>query len=461
MWCRSMRFLKIFDKKKFSLFVIFSFISSFSIYASHNASRYFPFLERPAEYVLKGKSHVSPSFFYIKADTAFARGGGNAGIPELYGKYDLRDVIASLEKVKGAGFVNPIEAEKGPNDAWLNKSIRFSVNGKVKARGLILNYEQAFRAHGQFLSWKGLSVGLSFPLMHVNTSDNFYFLASESDTQVQNLKPGELDQLNRIRRKTHDELGLQGGDWTKSGVGDIDLHAGLNYNWDHKWLMRSIDLNFRLGTTIPTGPNYDIDVPSAVSFMGNGHWSLYFDVLPELELKQDWKIGLMLGFMYQFNNTRTLRLPVFQEPALFSALISDVKTDPGFSFKFSPYFIAENLTDGVDFQLRYTYLRHHDDKWIDSRVNPSVKSYLNQEVGTTMWEGKDLTQEDISNNIASKKDLTRWRMHYITLELVYDSSEAGNNWVLDPKIFLTYDYQFSGNGSCKSHQLTLGVQASF
>ncbi|MBD3272831.1 hypothetical protein GF385_00570 [Candidatus Dependentiae bacterium] len=459
-----MRFLNKFCNNKFhkiffNLFVII-FIFNF-LNASHNTSRYFPFLERPAEYVNKRKSHVSPSLFYIKADTAFSRGGGNAGIPELYGKYDLRDVIASLEKVKGAGFTNPIEEERGPGDAWLNKSIRFRVNGKIKSRGFLFNYEQCFRASGNFLHWKGLSLGTSFPLMHVNTSDNFYFLEKDSDNALKNLRSGELDQLNRIRRKTNEELDVQGGDWTKSGVGDVDLHAGLNFNWGHKWLMRSIDLNFRLGTTIPTGVNSYIDYPSSVSFMGNGHWTLYFDVLPEFELKQDWKIGLLLGAMYQFNNTRTLRIPVYQEPAIFSALIANVKIDPGYTIKFSPYFIAENLTDGIDFQLRYTYLRHSNDKWIDTRSDPAIKSYLNQEVGTTMWEGKDLTEEDISNNIAAKENLTRWRMHYISLELVYDSKEAGNNWILDPKIFLTFDYQFSGNGSCKTHQLTLGVQAHF
>ncbi|MFH1461509.1 MAG: hypothetical protein ABIF12_00990 [bacterium] len=460
MWCRLMRFFKFFNKKIFILLVSLFFIKSF-INASHNTSRYFPFLERPAEYVIKRKSHVSPSLFYIKADTAFSRGGGNTGIPELYGLYDLRDVIASLEKVNGAGFVNPIEAERGPNDAWLNKSIKFKVNGKVKARGLLLNYEQYTRVHGNFLSFRGLSFGTSIPLMYVNTSDSFYFVEKDSDSQFQNLRDGELDQLNRIRRKTNDLLGLQGGDWTKSGIGDVDLHSGLNFNWDHKWLMRSIDLNFRLGATVPTGANSDKDYSSAVSFMGNGHASLYFDILPELELKQDWKVGLLLSAMYQFNNTRKFRLPVYQEPALFSALVSDVKIDPGMTFKFSPYFIAENLTDGINFQFRYTYLRHNDDKWLDYRSNPVIKSYLNQEVGTEIWQGKVLTEKEINDNIFAKENLTRWRMHYISLEIVYDSRQAGNNWILDPKIFLTFDYQVNGNGSCKSHQLTLGLQAQF
>jgi hypothetical protein len=459
MWCRSMKFLNL-SKKNISLLILFLLGNSF-LNASHNTSRYFPFLERPAEYVIKRRSHVSPSLFYIKADTASKRGGGNAGIPELYGEYDLRDIIASLRQVNGASFIDPIVEERGAGDAWIDKSIKFKVNGKTKARGFLLNYEQYVRVRGQYLSFRGMNLGLSVPLMYVNTSDNFYFLESSSDTVVKNLRSGELDQLNRIRRKTNDDLGLLGGNWTKTGPGDIDLHAGLNFYWDHKWLMRSIDLNFRLGTTAPTGVNSNKNYSSSLSFMGNGHWSIYFDMLSEFELKQDWKIGVLASAMYQFNNTRTFRLPVYQEPAIFSALVSGLKVDPGMTFKFSPYFVAQNLTDGIDFQVRYTYLRHNNDKWIDERENPTIKSYLNQEVGTEIWTGKNLTQEDIDNNIASKTNLTRWRMHYISLELVYDSKDAGNNWVLNPKIFLTFDYQFNGNGSSKTHQLTLGVQGTF
>lgn len=456
-----MVFKKINKKLILVLIQIFLNIFFIELNASHNTSRYFPFLERPAEYVTKRTSHVSPSLFITDASTAFARGGGNAGIPELYGQYDLRDVIASLQQVKGPTYINPIERERGPADAWLDKSIKFRVNGKIKSVGLLLNYEQYLKISGFNLKMKGVSFGASVPLMQVNTSDSFVFNPTGSDNAVQNLRDGELDQLNRIRRTVNDDLGVLAGDWTKDGLGDLDLHASLNYNWDHKWLMRSIDLNFRLGVTAPIGVNSDVTYPSSASFMGDGHWSTYFDILPEFELKQDWCIGLLLGFMYQLENTRSVRTPVYQEPANFSALSIRLKTDPGMTFKISPYLSAKNLTDGIDFHVRYTYLRHNDDKYYDDRSGNFVKSYLNQDVGTEIWTGKNLTQKDITDNIASKANLTRWRMHYITFEILYNSKEAGNNWVLDPSFFMTYDYQFSGNGSCKTHQFTVGVQAKF
>jgi hypothetical protein len=445
-----LRFIKI------SVAGVALFFATISVFATHNTSRYFPFLERPEEYVIRKRSHISPSLFYSKASTAFKRGGGNTGIPELWGKYDLKDVIGGLEKVKRGTlgtFVNPIETERGPGDSWVNKSIKYQVDGKLKALGIILNYEQDFK-------WNGFQAGASIPLMHLNASERFSFLGAASDWELQSLRGGELLQLDRIRRAVHKELGLQGGDWTKSGFGDLDLHLRWNYNWDHKLRMKSIDLNLQTGVVIPTGVTSDISYSPSVSFMGNGHWTWYFDIVPKFELKQDWKLGFMFGYAHQFNNSRKLKVPVYKEPAIFSALIADVKIDPGDTFKVSPYFTLGNLTDGVDFHVRYTYLRHNMDSWYDKRKDPAIKSYLNQEAGTEI-SGVELTAEDISKNIAEKENLSLWRMHYITLQFTYDTKEANNNWVLDPIIYATFDYQFSGNGSCKTHQLTIGAELHF
>jgi hypothetical protein len=419
--------------------------SSF-VFGTHNTSRYFPFLERPAEYVIKNKSHISPSLFFAKASTAFKRGGGNTGIPELWGKYDLRDVIDSLRKVKGNTY-DPIAAENAPA-VWDNESIKYKVGGKVKVRGLVLNYEQD-------LKFSGLQAGCSLPVVHINTNDSFAFVSADSANVFKNLRDGEVAQLDRIRRTVNNDLGLKGGDWTKTGFGDLDLHLRFNHRWDYELMMRSIDLNLQTGLVVPTGIRSDIDYPSSVSLMGNGHWGTYFDIIPEFELKQDWKFGMILGAAYQFKNTRNLRISTYQEPAIFSALVGKLTVDPGMTFKLSPYIIAENLTDGLDFQFRYTYLRHNKDNYTDARDNKTIKSYLNQEAG------RDVTAENISTNISQKKDLSKWRSHYLTLELVYDSKEAGNDWVLSPNVYMTFDYQFSGNAVCKTHQLTLGVELHF
>lgn len=434
-------------------FLLLTFLGNSIVFCTHNTSRYFPFLERPADYVLHNKSHVAPAFFITRASTADKRGGGEAGIPELWGKYDLNDVIDSLEKVCGDDFVNPIITERGEGDSWIDKSIRFKVEGKIKSRGFLVNYEQ-------LLGWHNLSAGLFLPVMHVNTSDRFTFLPEDSDSALRNLRDGEFFQLDRILRQTNNSLGLRGGDWTKTGVGDLDLHASWKNSWDYKLLMKNIYLSLRAGTTIPTGTLSDINYASSVSFMGNGHWSLYFDVASEFVLKQDWTFGVILGFVHQFKNSRRLRIPVYEEPAIFSALKADVEIDPGMTFKFSPYIIAQNLTDGINFEARYTYLRHNKDTWKDKRCNPQVRSYLNQQVGAQFGD-KTLTQEDICCNIAQKKDLSLWRAHYFTFMVTYDSKDAGNDWMLSPIIYASLDYNMNGNAFCKTYQFTLGVQLHF
>jgi hypothetical protein len=229
--------------------------------------------------------------------------------------------------------------------------------------------------------------------------------------------------------------------------------------------MKSIDLNIRSGITVPIGTKSDNNYPSSVSFMGNGHWSFYFDTITELELKQDWKFGFLVSAIYQFRNSRKLRIPVYKEPAVFSALVADVQIDPGMTFKLSPYIIAANLTDGINFLLRYSYLRHNKNKWKDKRKDPNIKSYLSQI--ERLMSGEQITSIDIEKNIQEKKDLSKWRAHYFSLEVNYDSNEAGNDWVLDPIVYLNYDYQFSGNGSCKtipifflSHFLSISLSST-
>ena len=260
--------IRSFFSRLLSVCLIYLFLCTGFLIASHNTSRYFPFVERPEEIFLRNRSHISPSIFFAKASTAFKRGGGNTGIPELWGKYDLRDVINSLEVVTGA--TNPIIEEQGPASPWIDQEIKFRVDGKVKAKGLLINYQQD-------IGWNNISVGASIPIMHVNNFDRFAFLESDSAMAVQNLNAGELAQLDRIKRRAHNLLDLKGGDWVQTGLGDLDVQARCGIDWDHVLMMRRIDLVLQSGFTVPFGSNSDIDYPCSVSFMGNGHWSIYFD----------------------------------------------------------------------------------------------------------------------------------------------------------------------------------------
>lgn len=410
-------------------------------FTSHNTSRYFPLIENTHDYIIKNRSHFKPSFFYVNASTAHRRGGSTGGIPELWGFYDLNNVIGSLQAVNPAA--SPIVDVTGSTD-FVGKSIKFRVDSKISGVGLGLGWEQD-------LKWCGFQVGAWLPIMSVKTTARYSFNRAGSDPifNNSNLTPDEsFNQeltVDSIRRKTHQLIGFAGNETTQTGFGDLDLHLRWNHIFDHVLLMRSIDINFQAGAIAPTGVTSTKRYPTSLSLAGNGSWGLYGDFISEFELKQDTTVGLILGFMHQFHNKRTVRLSVAQEPTIFSALIGKVKMKPGGTLKVSPYFTLGNLTDGLDFQVRYTYLRHSIDRWEDLRSDKSIPSYL-----TTG-----------GNIVAQKEDLSKWRSHYITLQVSYDALAAMKCWKFDPMMFVSYDIPIGGNGISKTHQLSMGAQLHF
>lgn len=444
--------MKHLKKNKFCLLLSLSlFLTSFAF--SHSSSRYFPFIERPEEFLFSKKINFTPSVFLTTASTAFRRSGGNGGIPELWGDYDLKDIIFALKQVNGPGYTDPTTSIKSSPD-WEGKSIGFKVDGKINSRGVNLGYRQD-------LGFAGLWFGANIPFMYVSSSNRFTFRDDASNVDISNLGPGEKYLVERIRSKVHKDLGIKGVDWSKTGFGDLDLHIGWKNRWDHELLMRSIDLSVKFGLLFPTGEKSQVDYPMSVSFMDGGHWGLNLNVLTQFELKQDLKVGFILGISYLFKNTRELRIPVYMEPAIFSPLKDDVTINPGNTYKFSPYIVFENLSDGLHVQGRYTYLRHSFDCWTVFGKNDPNETYLTQTHRDVVGYDDYLTEENIKENIRYKKDLTLRRAHYVSLEVTYDSKEAFNNWMFDPIFYFVYDSPVGGNGFCKTHQISAGMELHF
>ncbi len=209
--------------------------------------------------------------------------------------------------------------------------------------------------------------------------------------------------------------------------------------------MRSIDFNLQAGIVAPTGVLSKNKYPVSLSFGNNGLWEFYGDFITEFELKQDIKVGFIFGAMCQLPGDRTLRISVAKEPTIFSTLIGKVRIEPGSTIKVSPYFIMGNLTDGLDFQVRYTYLRHGQDVWKDERADQVPPSYL-----TT---GGPL--------VALKQRLSQWRSQYVTIEVTYDAKAAMKRWTFDPTVIANYDIPIGGNGMSQTYQFNLGVELHF
>jgi hypothetical protein len=431
--------------KKFSTLLLVFLVDSFFLFSTHNASRYFPFIEQTEKYPPRKKSYLYGDLFFNSASTAFNRDGGNVGIPELWGTYCLKDIIESLrvtQVAEGVNFIDPIDEIIGKN-TFNNQETKFGIREKIKSIGIMLGYEKK-------LPWHNLSVGLWVPAMHVNATMRYDL--KKSDGKRNSVREKQLDKVRRI---THDKIGFFENDWSAGGFGDIDLHLRWNYFLDHEFMLRSVSINPQIGILIPTGVKADKNNPASIPFMGNGHWGTYFVIASELELKQDLKAGFIFGGIHQFKKKHITRIPTYKEPAIFSSLVGKVDIKPGFTAKISPYITLENLTDGVHFQAKYTYLRHSKDLWEDVRFNKAIESYL------TKKPSAKNSQEDIDKNIEYKKYLSKWRAHYMTLQLTYESKQALHNWNMNPNLYVAYDIPIGGRGVSKTHKIVFGVELNF
>ena len=256
-----------------SVVFLFSIISLLK--GGHNTSRYFPFLERPESYTVRSKRYLTPSFFATSASSAFKRTHGKVGIPELWGPYDLKDVINSLTVVKqgmGEEFPNPFLRAPGV-EGLVDCSIPFDVDGKVTSVGMIL--EGAYQ-----LFTKHFYIGFSIPFLSVEARSR-YLLQDKSTKDefinpvVEKLLPGEKNQVERVRLEVHEELGLEPFDWEHEGFGDLDLYLRWNAYWDHFLMMKTINFNIIGGVLFPTSVMMDNDNPASVPFMGNSHVGFY------------------------------------------------------------------------------------------------------------------------------------------------------------------------------------------
>jgi len=358
-----------------------------------------------------------------------------------------------LAAVQGSTFVNPFLSAPGV-EGLAGRSVIYKVDSRITAGGVLLDGSHAILGESLF-------IGYSIPLMRVRATHQYVLNQGSNDPLdttdplVKMLLPGEVNQVERVRQSVHTALGLEAQDWETGGFGDIDVHLRWQCHWDHVLLTRSIYSNFIAGVVFPTGVQIAKNNAVTVPFMGDGHWSLYLDGLHEVELKHDWKVGLLSSYMLQLSSTRERRLPVFKEPAPFSALIAKTEVDPGFTFKISPYITIENIIDGMHIQARYTYIQHSDDKWTDKRSDKTILSYLVNQAAT----GRTLT--DVAQNIQTKKHNTSWRAQYFTFGLSYDTTASLKKWSLSPVFYINFDTPLANKGVAKTNQLTLGVELHF
>jgi hypothetical protein len=415
-----------------SKLLFFLFISAFlsqctSLYSMVVDNRYLPLITR-----MRVSSDDLPSFFAVDlfactANNAFGKNSLEIPMGELFGEFD-QGVLARA--FVAAGMPNPFAQER---PEWQEGSFIWHLDGKLQSHGFMAAYRQEICNY-----W---SVGVSWMFMRLYAHHIFTFKSSSVP-----LDENDKVQLDEIRRSMNLQIGLPCNAITQAGFGDVDMYLRLGNVWHYPFIFktigfRRIEAGVRVGALIPSGVLQDLVSPASVPFGGNGHWGCYGAGDLELELKEDFKIGVFGWLGKRFTRTCIRRVPADKEQPLYGVLRIPVRINPGITVMISPYVQFENLREGFGMRLRYTLTHHEGDTW--------------DKVGA---------QEEVPKDLKQMCKLSRWSSDYLSVTAFYDFGKMKLNNEFSPLVSLSWDIPLSfvwGEGFSKTHRVSLGIEYKF
>lgn len=409
--------------KRFLAFLLLSAGISSSVWAMVYDNRFFPLYSRTYSRTCLKPSSIIPDLFIMTANDAALNNDESVGIPEIFGKYDQNKLANAIVDL---GRPNPLQAAF---PQLIGHNILWNMKGKLEAQGAALEYNQQITDH--------FSIGFNFFGMHVFSRINFEL----AEPQILGLTPDEVIQLDQVRRCMQESIGLEAPKFSRGGFSDIDFYFRFGGLWEYTYKFRRIDAGLRAGTMIPTGLTRQVNNPASVPFGGNGFWGIYGALDLELEVKEDWKVGIYARASKRFEKKKLDRLTLAGEQPLFGALLAPASIDPGLTVIAAPYIRVEDIRDGLGIQAKYTYVNHFDDFVKDARIIQEPPTQL-----------------------GPLNSVTDWSSEYLTLNLFYDFARVRVGKTFAPIVSLMWDIpiQFFGTERVsKTSRVSLGIIYSY
>jgi len=228
--------------------------------------------------------------------------------------------------------------------------------------------------------------------------------------------------------------GLELGDWSRTGVGDLEIILEFLRNFEqYKPMLKNVLLNLRAGLTFPTGLKTDPDKIITLPFGHDGATTVLFGAGLELLYGTWFKFGFDVELTHLFGDTRTRRIQTApgQTSLLYLKKLRAYK-DWGMQQQFTLYAQLYHFFKGFSFKVGYRFFKQGD----------SVLSLCSNEFSAAI--------ANASNTIED------WTAHDVMLKLSYDFSEDFDR--ANPEFAVFARIPFDGKRSIVSN--TIGLMAS-
>jgi len=227
---------------------------------------------------------------------------------------------------------------------------------------------------------------------------------------------------DNIASVVQDLGGLDIGNWSKTGIGDLALILRWsNTFYQYKRALENVKLAFRAGLVCPTGVKKNEDKTFSMPLGNDGAWAIPLGVSLDLAFKYKLRFGLDLETLNFLDETKVRRLKTDANQTDFLFLNKGLARKTfGNLWTFNMYGAAEHFLGGLSAKLNYQYSIREDDSLHVRDLN------FNQQIANTA------------------QSLQESNFHNFIFELNYDFYKDFPRSKIKPQLNIFYKLPFTG-----------------
>jgi len=260
-----------------------------------------------------------------------------------------QDTLAMLDGFPDNSPITQLRTALNATDDGIRGHIAF--NSKLN-----LDFGGAVGARWYFLPHAWFTAYL--PFYKVRLSDVAFTdltqLNTGADYRVRNIL---INNLSTTITQLGD--GLHIGGWKRSGAGDLNILVEWLYNFaQERPLLKNVELDGRVGFTLPTGLKANPDLLFAFPFGYDGAVGIVYGGGLNVLLGERFKAGFDVQLLHLFGNTRPRRIKThFDQTDLLLLAKTDAYIDYGLTQRFNLFMQAYHVVGGLSFLAGYQFLK--------------------------------------------------------------------------------------------------------
>ena len=292
-------------------------------------------------------------------------------------------------KDEATNFVNGVIANTLDLPSQAQNSTFAAVSLEGSYRRAELTCFGKYKLPTDFLSGR-LSLGLAIPLVYSSIYSLKYtdLTAANGNAALADvIKSSYTQDLSTLNGQLQNYCnGLSLGTENDTGVGDLLFLLEWNKKFkQEKSNVKNVDVNCKLGLSIPTGKQKDVNRALSMSLGNDGAWGVPFGIGLVLEGSHKMRLGFDFEVFALFNHAKERRMKTrINETEFLLANKGRATLDHGLEWRFNGFLQFYKFYKELSVKAGYQYKKHDSDN-LTPKTNDFDRTIINTANGLQEW----------------------------------------------------------------------------